>query len=40
MLGSRLKEHTITKGDIPSIAEHLKDSGHRVKTDRGIILQK
>ncbi len=34
-LGTRLKEHTTTKGQATSaIAEHMKDSGHRIKMDK------
>ncbi len=40
-LGTRLKEHATTKRHTTSaIAEHIKDSGHRVKMDDGRILQR
>ncbi len=41
MLGTRLKEHSIMKGQVTSgIAEHMKDSGHRIKMDKVRLLRR
>ena len=41
MLGTRLKEHTTTKGLVSSaIAEHMKDSGHRIKNGQRQSIRK